>query len=80
MENEAYPTDTRDFTPNNHEEIRDVLDSAMSKVNEDGAESILILLKSDGRYVRYSTSIDDVASVLGQLEIIKADVLRRMQG
>jgi hypothetical protein len=62
------------------EEIRDVLDSAMSKVNEDGAESILILLKSDGRYVRYSTSIDDVASVLGQLEIIKADVLRRMQG
>lgn len=61
------------------EEIRDILDGVMSKVNEDGADEVMVILKSEGRYVRYSTSIEDVASVLGQLEILKADILRRMQ-
>lgn len=60
-----------------HDEIRDTLDAALSKVNEDGADEILILLKSEGRYVRYSTPIADTMQAVGQLELLKFDILQR---
>jgi len=59
-------------------EIYTLLESVTDKVDTERVESLLILIKSDGRYTRYSTSIEDVTDVLGQLEILKADILRRM--
>lgn len=66
------------MTVERREEIRDVLDAVASKVNEDGATDILVLLKTDGVYSRYSTSIDNAMEIVAQLEILKYDILRRM--
>lgn len=66
------------MTVERREEIRDILDAVMSKVNEDGADEVLVLLKTDGEYTRYSTSIEDTMQILGQLELLKFDILRRM--
>jgi hypothetical protein len=59
------------------EDIRLVLDEAMQKVNEDGADSILVLVKSGGQYVRYSSPLDSVPETIAQLEMLKYDILRR---
>lgn len=66
------------MTVERRDEIRDVLDAVASKVNEDGATDILVLLKTDGVYSRYSTSIDNAMEIVAQLEILKYDILRRM--
>jgi hypothetical protein len=66
------------MTVERREEIRDVLDAIASKVNEDGATDIMVLLKTDGVYSRYSTSIDNAMEIVAQLEILKYDILRRM--
>lgn len=66
------------MTVERREEIRDVLDAVASKVNEDGATDILVLLKTDGVYSRYSTSINDAMEIVAQLEVLKYDILRRM--
>lgn len=66
------------MTAERREEIRDVLDAVASKVNEDGATDILVLLKTDGVYSRYSTSIDNAMEIVAQLEVLKYDILRRM--
>jgi hypothetical protein len=66
------------MTVERREEIRDVLDAVASKVNEDGATDILVLVKTDGVYSRYSTSIDNAMEIVAQLEILKYDILRRM--
>lgn len=66
------------MTVERREEIRDVLDAVASKVNEDGATDILVLLKTDGVYSRYSTSIDNAMEIVAQLEVLKYDILRRM--
>jgi hypothetical protein len=66
------------MTVERREEIRDVLDAVASKVNEDGATDILVLVKTDSVYSRYSTSIDNAMEIVAQLEILKYDILRRM--
>jgi hypothetical protein len=50
----------------------------MTKVEEEGASNILILMKTDGVYTRFSTKMDDVMEILAQLEVLKYDILRRM--
>lgn len=60
-------------------EVVDILGKAMDKVEADGATNVLILLKTDGVYSRFSTSIDDVMEVIAQLEVLKYDILMRMQ-
>jgi len=43
-------------------------------------EGALILLKVDGKYLRYSTGIDNALDEVAQLELLKHDILRRMLG
>lgn len=66
------------MTAERHEEIRDVLDAAMNKVNEDGASDVLILLRTDGVYSRFSTSMDDAMETIAQLELLKYDIIKRL--
>lgn len=60
-------------------EVVDIMQKAMDKVESEGASNVLILLKTDGVYSRFSTSIDDVMEVIAQLEVLKYDILMRMQ-
>jgi len=59
-------------------EVLDIMQKAIDKVENDGASNVLILLKTDGVYSRFSTSIDDVMEVIAQLEVLKYDILHRM--
>ena len=60
------------------EEVVAMLQSALARVEEGGASDVLILLKADDRYLRYSTKLETVTEVIAQLEILKYDILRRM--
>jgi len=62
------------------QEVVDMLQSALKRVEEDGATDVLIMLKTEGAYTRYSTKMDDVMEVIAQLEVLKFDILRRMHG
>jgi len=70
---------TEIVTDKRKSEVVDILQKAMDKVQNDGASNVLILLKTDGVYSRFSTSIDDVMEVIAQLEVHKYDILMRMQ-
>ncbi|NBO27058.1 MAG: hypothetical protein EBU96_09785 [Actinobacteria bacterium] len=70
---------TEIVTDKRKSEVVDILQKAMDKVENDGASNVLILLKTDGVYSRFSTSIDDVMEVIAQLEVLKYDILMRMQ-
>jgi hypothetical protein len=59
-------------------EVVEMLQSAMNKVEQDGANNVLILMKTDGVYTRFSTKMDDVMEIIAQLEVLKYDILRRM--
>ena len=56
----------------------EMLQSAMNKAEQDGASNVLILMKTDGVYTRFSTKMDDVMEIIAQLEVLKYDILRRM--
>lgn len=60
------------------EEVVAMLQSVLARVDEGGASDVLILLKADDRYLRYSTKLETVVEVIAQLEILKYDILRRM--
>jgi hypothetical protein len=60
------------------EEVVAMLQSALARVEEGGATDVLILLKADDSYVRYSTKMETVTEVIAQLEVLKYDILRRM--
>lgn len=60
-------------------EVLDIMQRAIDKIESEGASNVLILLKTDGVYSRFSTSIDDVMEVIAQLEVLKYDILKRMQ-
>jgi len=60
------------------EEVVAMLQSALARVEEGGASDVLILLKADDRYLRYSTKLETVTEVIAQLAILKYDILRRM--
>jgi hypothetical protein len=70
---------TEIVTDKRRSEVVDILQKTMDKVQNDGASNVLILLKTDGVYSRFSTSIDDVMEVIAQLEVLKYDILMRMQ-
>ena len=60
------------------EEVVAMLQSALARVEEGGATDVLILLKADDSYVRYSTKMETVTEVIAQLEVLKYNILRRM--
>lgn len=64
-------------------------DTAMSILKEVGDEingdsenfeSVLILVKIRGRYLRYSSGVNNAMEDVGQLDVIKHDLIRRIVG
>ena len=45
----------------------------------DTAESMVLMVKLNGDYVRFSSKITDTMALLAQLELLKYDILQRMK-
>jgi hypothetical protein len=61
------------------DEIKRVLAEVQGAVDKSEViGDMLIMLKVDGGFVRYSTSIEDTMALVAHLELLKHDVLRRM--
>ena len=45
----------------------------------DTAESMVLMVKLNGDYVRFSTSIGNTMDLVAQLELLKYDVIKRMK-
>ena len=62
------------------EELLNGIDEIKSAIKEaDRAESMLVMIKLDGNYVRFSSKINDTMALIAQLEILKFDILKRMK-
>ncbi len=56
------------------------LNETVSATNDADLGDLVILVKVKGRYVRFSTKIDDTVGVVGFIETLKHDILRRASG
>ena len=45
----------------------------------DTAESMVLMVKLNGDYVRFSTSIGNTMDLVAQLELLKYDIIKRMK-
>ena len=62
------------------EELLEGLDDVKKAIDEsDTAESMIVMIKLDGKYVRFSSKITDTMALLAQLELLKYDILQRMK-
>jgi len=66
-------------TGNRRTQIIEVLDEIKAEV-EKGKRlgDMIVMLKVDGGYLRFSTEIEDTMALVANLELMKYDVLRRM--
>ena len=65
----------------NKKNALDVLKDVEQAVNEsDRVGDIVVMLKIDGAYVRYTSKINDTMGLISFLELMKHDCLRRMTG
>ena len=74
-------TDIKEVVNNKwKEELIEGLDDVKKAINEsDTAESMIVMIKLDGNYVRFSSKITDTMALLAQLELLKYDILQRMK-
>lgn len=56
------------------------LTETISSTNEADLGDLVALVKVKGQYVRFSTKIDDTVGLVGFIETLKHDVLRRAAG
>lgn len=56
------------------------LTETVSSAKDEELGDLIILVKVKGQYVRFSTKIDDTVGLVGFLETLKYDVLRRASG
>ena len=62
------------------EELLEGLDDVKKAIDEsDTAESMIVMIKLDGNYVRFSSKITDTMALLAQLELLKYDILQRIK-
>ena len=54
------------------------LTEEITEANDEDVGDVVVLLKIKGQYVRYSTKIDDTLKLVGFVETLKHDVLKRM--
>ncbi len=74
-------TDIKEVVNNKwKEELIEGLDDVKKAIDEsDTAESMIVMIKLDGNYVRFSSKITDTMALLAQLELLKYDILQRMK-
>ena len=62
------------------EELVEGLDEVRKAIDEaDTAESMIVMVKLNGNYVRFSSKINDTMSLIAQLELLKYDIIKRMK-
>jgi hypothetical protein len=62
------------------EELVEGLDEVKKAIDEaDTAESMIVMVKLNGNYVRFSSKINDTMSLIAQLELLKYDIMKRMK-
>lgn len=59
--------------------IKELTETVSSAKDEDLGD-LVMLVKVKGQYIRFSTTIDDTVGLVGFLETLKHDVLRRASG
>lgn len=55
------------------EDVKEAIEEA------DTAESMIVMVKLNGNYVRFSSTINDTMALIAQLELLKYDILKRMK-
>ena len=59
--------------------ILDILSKVSSAVKENPtAEELLVMVKLDGEYVRFSSLLESSTETIAILEMLKHDIIRRM--
>ncbi len=62
------------------EELLEGLEEVKEAIKEaDTAESMLVMVKLNGNYVRFSSQINDTMPLIAQLELLKYDIMKRMK-
>lgn len=62
------------------EELLEGLEEVKKAIKEaDTAESMLVMVKLNGNYVRFSSQISDTMPLIAQLELLKYDIMKRMK-
>ena len=70
-----------DFKAHNNKKQRilEILDKVSNAVKENtSAEELLVMVKLDGEYVRFSSMLENSTETVAILEMLKYDIMRRM--
>lgn len=66
--------------PPRNAEALELLQAITQHVEDnENTTNMLVLVKVNGEYLRYTTSLDNAIEVIGQLELAKFDTLKRME-
>lgn len=61
-------------------ELLEGLKDVIEEIKEaDTAESMLVMIKLNGNYVRFSSQLNDTMALIAQLELLKFDIMKRMK-
>lgn len=61
-------------------ELLEGLKEVIEEIKEaDTAESMLVMVKLNGSYVRFSSQLNDTMALIAQLELLKFDIMKRMK-
>jgi hypothetical protein len=61
-------------------ELLEGLKEVIEEIKEaDTAESMLVMIKLNGNYVRFSSQLNDTMALIAQLELLKFDIMKRMK-
>lgn len=65
--------------PRNQDAVQ-LLEGVLTQVKENpGATEVLMFVRIDGNYHRFSSGLDDMMELVAMLELAKYDTLRRME-
>ena len=64
---------------NKKQRVLEILDKVSDAVKENpSAEELLVMVKLDGEYVRFSSILEDSTETIAILEMLKHDIIKRM--
>lgn len=64
---------------NKKQRILEILDKVSNAVKENpSAEELLVMVKLDGEYVRFSSMLESSTETIAILEMLKHDIIKRM--
>ena len=79
MINEDYLPSEFKAHKNKKQRVVEILDKVSDAVKENpSAEELLVMVKLDGEYVRFSSILEDSTETIAILELLKYDIMKRM--